>query len=154
MNWLKKEWKLLETIQFLSESDISGKWGPTAPGAPLGRKVLEPRDTLKLPWDTWSLMAPKCPSQLLTEARTVSSVVPHLWEPFYRTDLSIWRFEYLQFLQAAWNQSPTTPSPAPRRHQGVAISDSCSWSRQHSLASETFSQALHSLLFLNTPLSE
>ena len=124
----------------------------TAPG----RKVLEPRDTLKLPWDTWRLMAPKCPSQLLVEASTVSSVVPHLWVgrtdspvPFYIRDLSIRRFEYLQ---AAWNQPP--PPPAPGRHRGVTITDSYSWSRQHSLASETFSQALHSLLFLNTPLSE
>ena len=123
-----------------------------------GRKVLEPRDTLKLPWDTWRLMAPKCPSQLLVEASTVSSVVPLLWVgrtdspvPFYIRDLSICRFEYQQ---AAWNQSPTTPAPPPGRHQGVTISDSYSWSRKHSLVSETFSQALHSLLFLNTPLSE
>ena len=30
----------------------------------LDRKVVEPRSAWKLPWDTQSLMAPKCPSQL------------------------------------------------------------------------------------------
>ena len=126
--------------------------------SPPGRIVLEPRDTLKVSWDTWRLMAPKCLYQLLVEASTVTSVGPHLWAgrpdspvPFYIRDLSIRRSEYVQ---AAWNQSPTSPTPAPGRHQGVTISDSCSWFRQHSLASENFSQALHSLLLLSRSLSE